>query len=91
MLGRGDEVVVGDLLAFADRGLPPRAAELAAAGIPPADALGAATWRAREWLGRPGLEEGAPADLVLYPENPLADLGVLAAPSRVILRGRVVG
>ncbi|MBL1069160.1 amidohydrolase family protein [Streptomyces sp. 7-21] len=66
-------------------------AELAAAGIPPADALGAATWRAREWLGRPGLEEGAPADLVLYPENPLADLGVLAAPSRVILRGRVVG
>lgn len=64
--------------------------ELARAGMPPADALGAASWNARRWLGRTALEEGAPADLVVYPADPLADLAVLAAPTRIILRGRVV-
>jgi imidazolonepropionase-like amidohydrolase len=54
------------------------------------DALGAASWRARSWLGRPGLEEGAPADLVVYAEDPRLDLGVLAHPQRIVLRGRVV-
>ncbi|QIK66989.1 amidohydrolase family protein [Nocardioides sp. HDW12B] len=59
-------------------------------GVPAHDALGAASWRARDWLGHPGLEEGAPADLVVYPSNPLDDLGVLRSPSRIVLRGRVV-
>jgi imidazolonepropionase-like amidohydrolase len=64
---------------------------LAAAGLPAAEALAAASWRAREWLGRPArLAEGAPADLVVYPGDPRKDLGVLAAPARVVLRGRVV-
>jgi imidazolonepropionase-like amidohydrolase len=55
------------------------------------DALGAACWRARAWLGLNGtLEEGAPADLVVYPADPLRDVAVLAAPSRIVLRGRVV-
>ncbi len=39
-------------------------AELVTAGIPPVAALSATSWGARAWLGRPGLEEGAPADLV---------------------------
>jgi imidazolonepropionase-like amidohydrolase len=65
--------------------------ELVAAGIPPVAALGAATWRARAWLGRPGLTEGAPADLVVYPEDPRRDVRVLAAPRRIVLRGHVVG
>ena len=66
-------------------------AELAALGIPAYEALGAASWRAREWLGRPArLDEGAPADFVVYPADPVADLRVLAAPSRIVLRGRVV-
>lgn len=65
--------------------------ELVAAGIPVADAVSAAAWGAREWLGRPGLEEGAPADLVVYEADPLADVGVLTAPRRIVLRGRVVG
>ncbi|MEU9197454.1 amidohydrolase family protein [Streptomyces hundungensis] len=66
-------------------------AELVKAGIPALDALSATTWGARSWLGRPALEEGAPADLVLYDQDPRADVGVLAAPSRVVLRGRVMG
>jgi imidazolonepropionase-like amidohydrolase len=65
--------------------------ELVKAGIPPLDALSATAWRAREWLGRPSLEEGAPADLVVYAEDPRADVRVLAAPRRVIVNGRVIG
>jgi imidazolonepropionase-like amidohydrolase len=66
-------------------------AELVTAGIPPVEALAATTWAARRWLGRPGLEEGAPADLVVFDEDPRADVRVLAAPRRVVLNGRVVG
>jgi imidazolonepropionase-like amidohydrolase len=66
-------------------------AELAALGLSAEDALGAASWRAREWLGRPSrLSEGAPADFVVYGADPLTDLGVLAAPQCIVLRGRVV-
>ncbi|MFB7290329.1 amidohydrolase family protein [Actinacidiphila glaucinigra] len=66
-------------------------AELVTAGLPALDALSAATWSAREWLGRDGLTEGASADLVVYPEDPRADVRVLTAPRRIVLRGRVVG
>ncbi len=65
-------------------------AALAAAGIPATEALAGASWRARGWLGFPGIEEGAPADLVVYPADPREDVAVLAAPSRVVLRGVVV-
>ena len=54
-------------------------------------ALGAGSWRAREWLGRPAtLEEGGPADLVVFDADPRVDLGVLRSPALVILRGVVV-
>jgi len=59
-------------------------------GLTPYDALGAASWRARDWLGFPGPVAGASADFVLYDEDPLAGLRVLASPARVVLRGRVV-
>ncbi len=65
-------------------------AELVKAGIPPLDALSATAWGARRWLGRPGLEEGASADLVVYDADPRADVRVLAEPQRVVLRGRIV-
>ncbi|MFK4109884.1 amidohydrolase family protein [Streptomyces sp. NPDC002176] len=65
-------------------------AELVTAGIPPVEALAATSWAARAWLGRPGLEEGAPADLVVYDSDPRADVRVLAAPRRVVLNGLVV-
>ena len=52
--------------------------------------LGAASWRARAWLGwNPGLDEGDPADFVVYPRNPVEDLSVLREPSAVVLRGRI--
>jgi len=60
------------------------------AGLSAADALGAASWAAREWLGRPGLELGARADLVVYRTDPRKDLSVLHEPALVMLRGRPV-
>ncbi|MEU6772995.1 amidohydrolase family protein [Streptomyces sp. NPDC046759] len=65
-------------------------AELVTAGIPAMDAVSATSWGARAWLGRPGLQEGAPADLVVYEGDPRADVRVLEAPRRVVLNGRVV-
>lgn len=70
--------------------LPAEIRALAELGMPAEYALGAASWRAREWLGFPGLEEGASADLVVYDANPLEDLSVLERPVAVVLRGRVV-
>jgi imidazolonepropionase-like amidohydrolase len=65
--------------------------ELADYGFSPGDALGAASWRAREWLGLDGtLSEGTTADFVVFDRDPLADLSVLAEPKRIVLRGRVV-
>ncbi|WP_172386370.1 amidohydrolase family protein [Streptomyces sp. MNP-20] len=66
-------------------------AELTKAGIPAVAALAATTWGARAWLGRPGLVEGAPGDLVVYEADPRADVRVLTAPRRVVLDGRIVG
>ncbi|MBU9764472.1 amidohydrolase family protein [Mycobacterium sp. TNTM28] len=56
-------------------------------GMSPTAALGAASWDARAWLGRPALEHGAPADLVCYREDPRH--GGVSRPDLVILRGRV--
>ena len=60
-------------------------------GLPAADVIASATWRGREWLGfDPGLGEGDEADFVVYPRDPVEDLSVLATPSLVVLRGRIV-
>ena len=71
--------------------LPDEAAEMVRAGVPARDVVAAATWSARSYLGRPGIEEGAPADVVVYAEDPRCDIGVLRRPSAVVLRGAVVG
>jgi imidazolonepropionase-like amidohydrolase len=63
--------------------------ELMSSGLTAVDALDATCWSARRWLGRPVLEEGAEADLVVYEADPRVDPGVLAAPSAVVLRGRL--
>jgi imidazolonepropionase-like amidohydrolase len=60
---------------------------LTSVGMSPADALGAACWDARAWLGRPGLEHGAPADLVCFTDDPRLGVNVLNNPALVILRG----
>ncbi len=62
-------------------------AHLAHAGFTTSEALDAACWGARSWLGWPGLEEGEEADLVVYADDPREDLAALAAPSLVVLRG----
>ena len=61
--------------------------ELTRAGLSADEALHAATWGARQWLGRPGLEEGADADLVVYTADPRREIRALAAPAHVVLRG----
>jgi imidazolonepropionase-like amidohydrolase len=60
------------------------------AGIPAVDVLAAASWRAREWLGFPGLVEGGLADLVVYAEDPRKDLRMVRAPQRIVLKGRII-
>ena len=65
---------------------------MAGLGLPPEYALGAASWRAREWLGwNPTLDEGAPADFVVYDRDPREDLSTLGSPRTIVLRGAVVG
>lgn len=65
-------------------------AAMVAMGLPASYVLAAASWRGRAWLGwNAGLDEGDPADFVVYPADPVGDLSVLARPSYVVLRGRV--
>jgi imidazolonepropionase-like amidohydrolase len=63
---------------------------LIGAGIPQPEVIAQASWRAREWLGLPGLVEGAPADLVVYDTDPRVDLAAVLSPRRMLLRGAVV-
>ncbi len=64
--------------------------ELARTALGATGALAAASWGARTWLGLPSLVEGDEADLVIYGDDPLDDLRVLARPHCTLLRGRVV-
>ncbi|HEX7589771.1 MAG TPA: amidohydrolase family protein, partial [Demequinaceae bacterium] len=64
-------------------------AEMVAAGLPARDVVAAATWVARRFLGAPGIEEGASADVVVFRGDPREDIGILAEPSAVVLRGAV--
>lgn len=66
------------------------AAELVSAGLPATEALGAATWAAREWLARPGLAEGEDADLVVLAADPRVEIAALAHPAAIVLRGVTV-
>jgi imidazolonepropionase-like amidohydrolase len=60
------------------------------AGLAPEQALGAASWEARRFLGLAVIEEGAPADLVAYPEDPRGDPRVLGRPVLRILDGHLI-
>jgi imidazolonepropionase-like amidohydrolase len=84
------------LLAGTDAGMGPHGAIrheielLLEAGLSPEVALGAGSWTARTFLRLPGIEEGAPADLVAFREDPREDLSALADPALVILDGRLL-
>jgi imidazolonepropionase-like amidohydrolase len=58
------------------------------AGLSGEAALGAASWSAREWLGRPGLGVGDRADLVVYRTDPRTDITALRDPELIMLRGK---
>ena len=64
--------------------------ELHGRGLAARDALAAGSWGSRAWLGEPGIEDGAPADLVLYDADPRTALDVLERPSLVLIGGRTV-
>ncbi len=65
-------------------------AALQQSGLAPPDALAAASTAARAFLGEPALDEGAPADLVVYRHDPRNDPEMLSRPSLVMLAGRRV-
>ncbi|HEX8026438.1 MAG TPA: amidohydrolase family protein [Candidatus Limnocylindrales bacterium] len=60
-------------------------------GLEPADALRSATTVGRVFLGEPGLDDGAAADVVTFDDDPRDDPDVLRRPAAVVLRGRRVG
>jgi imidazolonepropionase-like amidohydrolase len=102
MAGHGDAIRLAHelgvrVLAGTDAGVNPHglvAREirlLHAFGLPGEAALGAGSWVARAYLGLPGIEIGAPADVVVLPDDPREDLTVLDHPSLILLRGRRVG
>jgi imidazolonepropionase-like amidohydrolase len=62
---------------------------LTGVGLSATEALGAACWDARRWLGAPVLEHGASADLLCFAEDPRGGPEVLSRPDLVMLRGRV--
>jgi imidazolonepropionase-like amidohydrolase len=87
----GVTVLAGTDAGMVPHGLIGREVEmLIESGVPTYAAIGSASWAARSWLGLPGIEEGAPADLVAYRENPLDSPDVLTRPVVVILDGQLI-
>jgi imidazolonepropionase-like amidohydrolase len=84
------------LLAGTDAGMVPHGliaqevALLVQAGVDPSRALASASWDARAYLGLPGLEEGAPADLVVFEGDPCGDPGVLGGRMLRIRAGELL-
>ena len=54
------------------------------------ESMFAASHAAREWLGLPIYDVGAPADLTVYSDNPAADIGAIRHPATVVRAGRLV-
>ncbi len=84
------------VLAGTDAGMVPHGVvaqeimNLNRAGLPTDVALGAGSWLSREYLGFNGLEDGAPADLVVFSSDPRQDLAVLNHPVAIVLGGRLL-
>ena len=64
---------------------------LIAAGLPVEEAIGAASWIAREVLDLPRLRDGDRADVIWIENDPRAELDHLRQPDLVILSGSAVG
>ena len=63
---------------------------LRTAGLSNEAALAAASWEARRFLSLPAIAAGAPADLVVYANDPRQDLSALDQPVLTLLGGRVL-
>ncbi|GAA1976860.1 amidohydrolase family protein [Amycolatopsis minnesotensis] len=63
---------------------------LRGAGMSAEQALGAASWSARNWLGAAGIEPGESADFLVYYQDPRRHPEVLRSPAHIVLRGRLV-
>lgn len=63
------------------------------AGLTPAEALSAATWKSEVYLGRTDclgrVRPGRQADVVLLPKNPVADISAVRTPSLVVKGGQL--
>jgi imidazolonepropionase-like amidohydrolase len=66
------------------------AAALVRYGVPARAAIAAATTGARAYFGLPGLEPGAPADLVTFEHDPREDIAALSGPVAVVAGGQRV-
>jgi imidazolonepropionase-like amidohydrolase len=83
-------LLAGSDVAAAHGDIRQEVGHLLAAGVPPGEALGAASWNARTFLGLTLIEEGAPADIVAFDRDPREDPAVLADPALVVLDGKVL-
>lgn len=61
--------------------------ELVACGLTPIEVLQCATWGPRRFLGAPGLEDGAPADLLVTARDPRVDVKALRDLELVLVGG----
>ena len=59
-------------------------------GMDPKDVLASATWKARDFLGLDSLQVGAPADAVVFAEDPRLSPQVWRHPQAVVANGRRV-
>jgi imidazolonepropionase-like amidohydrolase len=67
--------------------IPREVALLAELGLPPHAALAAASTAARRFRGFGGLQQGEPADLVTYDNDPRDDPAVLDRPAAIFVCG----
>jgi imidazolonepropionase-like amidohydrolase len=85
------------VLAGTDMAVPPgevatEASLLREYGLSDSAAARAATTNAFDYIGRSDRPtDGADADVVFFDENPFDDVGVLARPSLILRRGKVIG
>jgi imidazolonepropionase-like amidohydrolase len=87
----GVAVLAGSDLAVPSREIGAEALRLAAFGLPAAEAVASASTAAFRYAGLDaGFEPGLPADLVAFERHPVEDLSVLARPTVVVRRGRVL-
>jgi len=72
---------------FPDPSVGDEVIELHELGLTKTQALAAGSWTARAYLGFPGLETGARADLVLLRDDPRIELETLLRPELVVVGG----